>query len=101
MDVADRLQILATAAGCSMRDLDEIAGRTQGHAQAIIRRTIAAPTAAVLDSYADALLVSRVWLARGEGQQPDLDDVRVTAFRACAVKLAESKARDASKAGAA
>lgn len=67
---------LADAGGCSLRELDRIAGRREGHAHALASGIITSPETETIASYATALGISRAWLAFGEGDPPTDDAIR-------------------------
>lgn len=74
--VGSRLEDLCHRAGLSFRGADDLARRTPGHCQAIVRGTIRAAEAVTLLAYARVLGASLDWLISGEGTAPSDDAVR-------------------------
>ena len=66
----------------SFRGADELAGRTPGHCQAIIRGTIRSAEAPTLVAYAKALGCTVGWLIAGEGEAPSDDEIGAAVERA-------------------
>lgn len=75
----------------SFRGADELAGRTPGHCQAIIRGTIRSAEAPTLVAYAKALGCTVGWLIAGEGEAPTDEEIGA-AVSAARARLAPSDA---------
>lgn len=75
----------------SFRGADELAGRTPGHCQAIVRGTIRSAEAPTLIAYAKALGCTVGWLVAGEGDRPTDEEIRA-AVEAARARLATSAA---------
>lgn len=74
--IGDRLGWLARVGGASLREVDRLAGRTEGHAQSIVSGSNENPEVATVRSYAKALGCRVGWLLDGEGDPPAEEDVR-------------------------
>lgn len=81
------MEDLCRRGGISFRGADDLAGRTPGHCQAIVRGTIRAAEAPTLVAYARAFGCTVGWLIAGEGDAPTDDEVRAAVARARAAEL--------------
>jgi len=73
--VGERLLHARTLAGVSQRELDRLAGKAEGHCGLIEARHSNVVRTDTVAAYADALGVSRSWLAWGQGPpRPANDD---------------------------
>lgn len=66
----DRLRWARTISGASQRELDRLIGTAEGHTGTIEARKAPVAQTDTIARYADALGVSRSWLAWGEGKAP-------------------------------
>lgn len=91
-DVIERLVALRKAAGVGNRELDRLAGITEGHSWLIEHRKKPATTnnlsANTLAKLADALGCSLDYLASGKGEPPTDDEIAAAVGR-CRERLAE------------
>jgi transcriptional regulator with XRE-family HTH domain len=73
--IGDRLAFARTKGGISARELDRLAGKTEGHASLIEARRAADVLASNVAAYASVLGVTVEWLLTGEGDEPTEESV--------------------------
>lgn len=90
--LAERLQLAFSLADVTARELDRLAGETQGHFSLMVdrlrKRTDSDIETETAESYARVLGVSLDWLIRGAGREPSKNRVRAAVEAARASKAA-------------